>query len=325
MSKIFGLVVLLFIAFADSCSNVLSYGNVIITVNYLGKTSTRSNFQLTYNNSMPGQTPNDLTNANIDVHSFAFVDPATTGVIPQHLDFASLMGGAQRALSFSVPNSMAGAGQCLTMGFIYNKNGEEYYFTGPLSLATSSHARDVEDVAEVNNNAARSTCDTDISIPNLSTPFSGSTTSLLYNSYYWKTGTLAVSSISYNATEVSGALVTSYGVAHTWASDPANTQKSGSVGWDCYTDATYNISVQVTYTCSSNVYTAQFFMTLYCGTGGFKRAVQASVEDTVTVTAPATIRADYAVAVASAGIAVAAVAVVAAVVIVRRRKAEQIL
>jgi len=320
MSKILGFVVLFsIISYASTCSNVLNYNNIIVTINYVGATYPNSQFSLTFNNSLPGVAPNDYHNATFDVHSFVIADPSVTAVKPMHLDYSALMGGALRVMNFTVPTSMTGANKCVTMGFIYNKSDKEYYFSGDLSLSTANQAREVAESVEANNHGARGACD--ITIPGLATPFSGSSSYILYNSFYLKSGTTAISSVTYNAVEGTGQLITNFGSGNTWASIAASTTKSGSVGWNCNGEGTYPINVTVTYTCSGTVYTPFFQKYLNCDAS--KRSSIASVQSAQS--APATIRADYAIALGAAGVAVAAVAVVAAVVIVRRRTVERIL
>jgi len=324
MSKILGFVVLFsIISYASAtCSNVLNYNNIIVTVSYVGATYPNSQFSLTFNNSLPGVAPNDIHNATFDIHSFVIADPSVTAIKPMHLDYSALMGGALRVMYFTVPTSMTGANKCVTMGFIYNKSDKEYYFSGDLSLSTANQAREVAESVEANNHGARGACD--ITIPGLSTPFSGSSTYILYNSFYLKSGTSAISSVTYNAVEGTGNLITNWGSGNTWASIAASTTKSGSVGWNCNGEGTYPINVTVTYTCQGTAYAPFFQKYLNCAAS--KRSSLASVISAQSVqSAPATIRADYAIALASAGVAVAAVAIVAAVVIVRRRTVERIL
>jgi len=325
MSKILGFVLFSIISYASGCSNVLNYNNIIVTIQYVGATYPNSQFSLTFDNHLPGEAPNDYFNATRDVHSFVIADPSVTPIKPMHLDFSALMGGALRVMYFTVPTSKTGAHKCVTMGFIYNKQGKEYYFSGDLSLSTANQAREVAESAEVSNNhAARGACD--ITIPGLATPFSGSSSYILYNSFYLKSGTSAISSVTYAAVEGTGQLITNFGSANTWASVAASTTKSGSVGWNCNGEGTYPINVTVTYTCGSPAVVYTPFFQKYLNCGAEKRSSLASVQVAQSAqSAPATIRADYAIALASAGVAVAAVAIVAAVVIVRRRTVERIL
>jgi len=323
MSKILGFVLFSIISYASSCSNVINYNNIVVTVKYVGAAYPNSQFSLTFDNYLPGEAPNDYSNATYDVHSFVVADPSTSPVKPMHLDYSGLMGGAARVMNFTVPTSMTGNNKCITMAFIYNKGGKEYFFSNDLSLSTANQAREVAEVAEVNNHGARGACD--ITIPGLSTPFSGDSTFVLYNSFYLKSGTTAISSVTYNAVEATGNLITSFGSPNTWSSIAALTTKSGSVGWNCNGEAQYPINITVTYTCSGVAYAPTFLKYLNCAAD--KRSSLAAKLQSIEASAPApaTIRADYAIALASAGVAVAAVAIIAAFVIVRRRNVERIL
>jgi len=329
----FFLLSFLLVGINGQCSSSANVGSIYVSVNYVSTTSSSYLFQLNFTNF--NAILNNKPGSIYDVHAIAPVDYVPY-LSPSHFDVGNINGGASFFGSLSVvrtsvtTSALAAPGNCGTWTIVYRaSNGTMYANTVSLLFEISTAKREESaELAEIgNSHDARVTCATDVT-SNVGTGFSGIIATPFWNGVNTQVGSLSggVTLLSVNLSTVYAIDIT-YSGAHAWSSAAKNTVKTVSVSFDCEIVGFYDITVLIGYTCGGSYYLQNITTSLECSSSK-KRSI-AAFESNVDVEpianeGPMTIRADYAVAIASAGLAVAAVAVIAAVVIIRNRKVNQL-
>jgi len=298
--------------------NVLNNPNdVSVSIGFNGNSGSNSNFAVAVENVLAVNGMNTLTNqvsgVSFTVTPIFFSGSATSG----HL--GSINAGAYGAGTFVVAASHVNSEKYVWVAIRYSANGQSKQWQGCFALSSSAvtTTREVE-ASDSDSKVARD------SYINLSaTSFSNVDSVPTWNNCPVSTYTTKVYNVTYTATESTGNVVIGYSPnGHYYSS--INAGASGSPAGTINFDTGYNYDVP-----SANVYTIVVTATYKLSGNPTLQSTYVNVplfvypsskrSAQVQSTEVATVRADYAIGIASAGVMVAAVAIIAAVVIVRRK------
>jgi len=333
MMKVFILSFFIIGATAFQCPSSLSNDPLFqVSLPFVSGSDSSSQFGLMISNGNSA-SPSNQINAQmatniLGAYYYSHGDRIVSGILsfPDILENAFWLNS-----SLSVPNQLVNDGACIGFLITYRKSGRLEAWEGSFVLNNSpSNLYSSRSVAGAL--AARSDPGYLVALTSSFSAYLSDGSGGTVNSWTVQANTYNLTNVHFTCTEVSGpdgaqltilypglasqGTVNPLGMPAPDASVRKNAIQSGALSISANFDGLYNISCSTTYTVAgttSPIYTNTVYIPCTVSDSDKRQSI-------VTKSAVSTIRADYAIALASAGIAVAAVAVVAAVVVVRRQR-----